>query len=373
MQNICTKKLLFKLLIITSLFAILSCNVGNCYAESVVTFNDYIQTDDCKGRIKQEIIERTTNSTSLFNQDNRKFCIGEPYSIPYYNIPTNKFINSKRINRNVRYSKVYCDKRLVGIIRYMNITDIYNMGIEYFILPDWVGKYYQDIPLFCADWLIDTDGEEVIHYSDNNFICGYINNKSYLLFNGYDKFYRANLSTDFYSVLQIKDNSAYVAEMDKASYKDILFEFEASQISYTNFSSGQYFIKNQNGKALTYADGKYFLSDFTKSKNQIFKISENQDCTYSIIPFLSTKKMSVNGNTRYFISSAYLNENIYQIIDDESQRFLKSTNENDKVFVGSYKYDFSSLWYIEKSEKSKFIKRRINYRIHMTYYNLHQD
>ena len=58
--------------------------------------------------------------------------------------------------------------------------------------------------------------------------------------------------------------------------------------------------------------------------------------------------MSVNGNTRYFISSAYLNENIYQIIDDESQRFLKSTNENDKVFVGSYKYDFSSLWYIEK-------------------------
>ena len=136
--------------------------------------------------------------------------------------------------------------------------------------------------------------------------------------------------------------------MDKASYKDILFEFEASQISYTNFSSGQYFIKNRNGKALTYADGKYFLSDFTESKSQIFKISENQDCTYSIIPFLSTKKMSVNGNTRYFISSAYLNENIYQIIDDESQRFLKSTNENDKVFVGSYKYDFSSLWYIEK-------------------------
>ena len=221
-------------------------------------------------------------------------------------------------------------------------------GIEYFIIPDWVGKYYYDIPLFCADWLIDSDGEEHARYSDNNFICGYINNKCYLLFNGYDKFYGVNLSTDFYSVLQIKNNPAYVAEMNKVSNKDILFEFEVSKTLSDNTQSAYYFIKNKNGKALTYVNGKYLLTDFTESKNQIFTMSENQDGTHSIIPFLSTKKMSVNGNTHFFISSAYLNENIYQIVDDKSQRFIKSNKQSDKAIVGSYNFDFSSLWYIDE-------------------------
>lgn len=189
---------------IATLFIVQLCSNNICYATSPITFSEYIKTDDFKTKVMQEISERLSKTSYTFSKKSDTYCISSPYSLPYYNIPTDKFVITDDIKCKAKFSKVYNNNKLVGIIRYMNLSDIDNIGIEYFILPDWLGDCYQDIPLFCADWLVDSDGKECISYSDNNFICGSVNNKSYLLFNGYDKFYGVDLSSDFYSILHIK-------------------------------------------------------------------------------------------------------------------------------------------------------------------------
>ena len=331
---------------IATLFIVQLCSNNICYATSPITFSEYIKTDDFKTKVMQEISERLSKTSYTFSKKSDTYCISSPYSLPYYNIPTDKFVITDDIKCKAKFSKVYNNNKLVGIIRYMNLSNIDNIGIEYFILPDWLGDCYQDIPLFCADWLVDSDGKECISYSDNNFICGSVNNKSYLLFNGYDKFYGVDLSSDFYSILHIKSEPIYVAAMDTVSCDDLLFEIEIEHTN--NVTTAEYYvIKNKYGKALTYLNGTYTLSDFTDSKNQFFKISDNQDGTYSITPYLTNRKMAVKGNTTFFISSAYLNENIYQIVDTQSHKFLKSNKSYTKPIFGEYIFDFSTIWYIE--------------------------
>lgn len=340
--------LFVKLLI--SIIALLSVSIMSddvAYAVANVDFINYVTTDECKVRITLEITERIKANQSDFSDQSGQYCIGKPYSLSYYNVPTKSFISSNKYIDNVKYSKVYKDDKLVGLIRYMNTIDTSNMGIEYFIIPEWVGEYYQDVPLFCGQSVVEKDGEESLRYSDNNFIYGIINNKSYVMFNGYDTFYGYKLSTDFYSAITITGTTEDLQSLNDTNIQDVMYTTTINFMDLDKIRFDYYLIKNKYGKVLTYDNGKYLLSDYTGDINQHFYIKTNQDGTYSFSAICSGKKMSVNCNTHFLISSAYLNEHIYQIIDNDSHRFIKANETQDKAVVGSYGNNYSTLWYIE--------------------------